>query len=41
MTSVFMSDFEIEFIDSQFQEVLYDDNLKKKILCLPRIPKVF
>lgn len=41
MTSVFMSDFEIEFIDSQFQEVLYDDNLKKKILCLPRISKVF
>ena len=32
MTSVFMSDFEIEFIDSQFQEVLYDDNLKKENL---------
>ena len=32
MTSVFMSDFEIEFIDSQFQEVLYDDNLKKETI---------
>ena len=32
MTSVFMSDFAIEFIDSQFQEVLYDDNLKKENL---------
>lgn len=32
ITSVFMKDFKIDFIDNQFQEVLFSDELKKEDL---------
>ena len=32
VSSLFMESFEIDFIDNQFQEVLYDKNLEKEVL---------